>query len=132
MLMPLNAKAPHPIDVRAGRNLLIARKRAGITQEELGKRARLTFQQIQKYERGRNRMSLSRAWELAEILGCNVTDFFEGVANTVPPVVLATPGFLPWIAIYERAQAAGCADLLSDIAADIITLSENAAVGTAA
>lgn len=132
MLMPITAKPPHPIDVRAGRNLRLARKWAGFTQEKLGKRAGITFQQVQKYESGRSRMSLSRAWEFAEILGCNVADFFEGAANTVPHTDPASPGFLSWIAIYERAQAAGCAAVLPGIAGDIVAHYERAANSSAA
>lgn len=86
----------------------------------------ISFQQIQKYERGFNRMSLSRAWEIAEILGISVADLFDGAASAVPDIDFTSPGFVRWIALYNRAHRAGCASLLSGIAAEFIALYESA------
>ena len=59
---------PHPIDAIVGANLRQLRKRAGLSQTELGDRVGVTFQQIQKYENAKNRMSASRLWDCARVL----------------------------------------------------------------
>ena len=51
----------------------------GLSQEELGQRLGLTFQQVQKYELGRNRVSASRLYQLSEELGVPISWFFEGI-----------------------------------------------------
>jgi len=114
-------RRPHPVDVIAGRNLKLARSRAGFSQERLGKAVGLTFQQIQKYERGANRMSLSRAAEFAAVPGMSVADFFER-----PPVSAGdfdSAGYSRWSALYRRAQAAGIASEVTRITRAIIDLS---------
>ena len=68
---------PHPMDIRAGRNLRMARIAARVSQEALAAAVGITFQQIQKYERGANRMSLSRAWQFSQVLGIPVGTFFQ-------------------------------------------------------
>lgn len=67
------------VDVTCGQNLRAIRLGAGLSQAELGKRAGLTFQQIQKYENGTNRMSASRIAQLASLLNVSVISFFEGI-----------------------------------------------------
>lgn len=115
-----NKKKPHPVDATAGRNLMMARSRAGYTQARLAEAVGLTFQQIQKYERGANRMSLSRASEFAAVLGISVTEFFEE-----PPMGTAhlpTPGYSRWIMLYQKALDAGIASEVVRIAGAIINL----------
>ena len=68
----------HPVDVYVGKKLRHKRTMLGLSQEAIGKAIGVTFQQIQKYERGINRMSSSRLFEFARILHVPVSFFFEG------------------------------------------------------
>lgn len=77
--MPHNSRpddAPHPIDVHVGRAIAEHRKRIGMTQSEVGQAVGVTFQQLQKYERGYNRVSASRLHQIAGVLGLPITAFF--------------------------------------------------------
>jgi len=69
---------PHPIDVTVGASVRTYRRQRGMTQTELGEALGLTFQQIQKYERGTNRISASKLVMRAEALRVPVGAFFEG------------------------------------------------------
>ena len=69
---------PHPVDQHVGQRLRLRRSLLGMSQERLGERLGLTFQQVQKYERGSNRIGASRLFEVAAILDVPVTWFFEG------------------------------------------------------
>lgn len=68
--------SPDDIDRNAGRRLLAARRIAGISQDALAQKVGVTFQQIQKYEKGYNRMSVGRVWQIAQILAVPVSYFF--------------------------------------------------------
>lgn len=68
----------HPVDVYVGRRLRLKRTIMGMSQEALGKATGVTFQQIQKYERGMNRMGASRLYHFAKLLSVSVSYFFEG------------------------------------------------------
>lgn len=74
----MTTKAPHPIDQRVGSRVRQRRMFIGMSQEQLGERLSLTFQQIQKYEKGTNRISASRLWEMSKILDVPIDFFFEG------------------------------------------------------
>jgi transcriptional regulator with XRE-family HTH domain len=78
------AKRPTPIDVAVGRNVRIWRMAKGLSQAQLGNRLGVTFQQIQKYEVGANRVGTGRLVKLAAILGVPVAALFEGTAGTDP------------------------------------------------
>ncbi len=67
---------PHPIDVHVGSRLRERRILLSIPQDQLAKQTGITFQQIQKYESGRNRVSASRLFEFANLLSVPVTYFF--------------------------------------------------------
>ncbi len=69
--------AIHPIDRHVGSRLRMRRNMVGISQDELGKAVGITFQQIQKYERGTNRIGSSRLYEIAKVLNVPVSFFFE-------------------------------------------------------
>jgi len=73
----------HPVDIHVGKRLRSRRTLLGMSQEELGKSVGVTFQQIQKYERGLNRIGSSRLYEFACILGVSVTYFFEDLDAAV-------------------------------------------------
>ena len=68
---------PNPVDVHAGSRVRLRRTLLGLSQEKLGEAVGLTFQQVQKYERGTNRISASRLWDLSRVLDCPVSFFFE-------------------------------------------------------
>lgn len=70
---------PHPVDELVGRRLRLCRKERGFSQAYLGERLGLTFQQIQKYERGSNRISASKLWEAASVLEVPVSSLFHGL-----------------------------------------------------
>jgi len=72
---------PHPVDVHVGRRLRLKRMILGLSQESVGKAIGVTFQQIQKYERGINRMGASRLYDFARSLGVHVSYFFEGYGD---------------------------------------------------
>lgn len=68
----------HPVDVYVGKRLRLKRTLQGLSQEAIGNAIGVTFQQIQKYERGINRMGASRLFDFARALGVPVSYFFEG------------------------------------------------------
>ncbi|MEL6289592.1 MAG: helix-turn-helix transcriptional regulator [Pseudomonadota bacterium] len=70
---------PHPIDKFVGEKVKHYRKRKKLTQTELGNELGLTFQQIQKYEKGSNRIGASRIFLLSKLLEVPVHKFFEGL-----------------------------------------------------
>jgi len=74
-------KKPNPIDVHVGSRLRLRRMLVGMSQEKLGDRMGLTFQQIQKYEKGANRIGASRLYHLSRILDVPVQFFFEDASR---------------------------------------------------
>ncbi len=70
---------PNPVDVHVGKRVRERRVSLGMTQTDLGEYLRLTFQQIQKYERGANRISASKLWALSDYLKVSVEWFFDGL-----------------------------------------------------
>jgi transcriptional regulator with XRE-family HTH domain len=78
-----NARTPfHPVDVHVGRRMRQRRTMLGLSQTTLGTAAGLTFQQVQKYENGSNRVSASRLVEFAEALDVPIAYFFEEQPTT--------------------------------------------------
>ena len=71
------ASVPNPIDVHVGKRVRLRRTLLGLSQEKLGLALGLTFQQVQKYERGVNRISSSRLYHLSQILDVPVAFFFD-------------------------------------------------------
>lgn len=74
---------PHPVDVHVGQRVKLRRTLMGMTQGKLGESIALTFQQIQKYERGANRVSASKLWQLGNVLDVPVSFFFEDIPESV-------------------------------------------------
>ena len=74
----MSRKGPNSIDKIVGQNIRMHRLAKGLSQTELGERLGLTFQQVQKYEKGSNRVGSGRLFEIAGVLGVNVTVFFAG------------------------------------------------------
>jgi transcriptional regulator with XRE-family HTH domain len=86
------SRRPNPIDVHVGSRVRFRRMLLGMSQEKLGERLGLTFQQIQKYEKGINRIGASRLFDLAQVLGVPVQFFYEEVPAAEPPP-LVSEGF---------------------------------------
>lgn len=72
---------PHPVDRFVGRRVAEKRISLGYNQSDLGRALGLTFQQIQKYEKGANRISSSKLWEMAKFLSVDISYFFDGLAD---------------------------------------------------
>jgi transcriptional regulator with XRE-family HTH domain len=79
---------PNPIDVFVGSRLRLRRTLMGISQVALAKALGLTFQQVQKYERGVNRIGASRLYDLAQVLGVGIDYFYQEMS---PEVEAASP-----------------------------------------
>jgi transcriptional regulator with XRE-family HTH domain len=77
-------KAPNPIDRHVGSRVRMRRVLIGMSQERLGEALGLTFQQVQKYEKGTNRIGASRLQQISTILDAPVSFFFEGAPGADP------------------------------------------------
>jgi transcriptional regulator with XRE-family HTH domain len=75
-------EAPHAVDVHVGKTIRIQRLMRKVSQTELGDRVGVTFQQIQKYEKGSNRVSASMLVEIAGALNVDVRTFFDDLLAT--------------------------------------------------
>jgi transcriptional regulator with XRE-family HTH domain len=94
----VRGRGDNPVDVLVGHNIRIHRLDHGLSQTELGNRIGVTFQQVQKYENGVNRIGSGRLFKIAEVLGVPVSSFFEGAnysgnerARNSPIAMLAEP-----------------------------------------
>ena len=72
------AAIPNPIDIYVGKRVRLRRTMLGMSQDSLGKALGLTFQQVQKYERGTNRIGSSRLYHISHILEVSIAYFFDG------------------------------------------------------
>lgn len=68
---------PNPIDMHVGGRIRLRRSVLGLSQEKLAEELGITFQQVQKYERGLNRVGASRLWDLSQVLSVPVSFFYE-------------------------------------------------------
>lgn len=75
------AKKPNPVDVHIGARIRARRIAMGKSQEKMGNAIGITFQQVQKYEKGTNRIGGSRMQQIADFLGVSPSYFFEGVPS---------------------------------------------------
>jgi transcriptional regulator with XRE-family HTH domain len=87
---------PHPVDRHVGRRVCEKRLALGYNQSDLGRALGLTFQQIQKYEKGANRVSASKLWDIARFFKVDIGYFFEGLTGS-PAMGMAETG-----AAFER------------------------------
>jgi transcriptional regulator with XRE-family HTH domain len=82
--LPMTKKAPNPIDRHVGSRVRMRRMLIGMSQEKLGEALGLTFQQVQKYEQGTNRIGASRLHRIASVLGVPIEFFYEGAPHGSP------------------------------------------------
>lgn len=116
-----STKAPDPMDIALGAAVRIRRRTIGMSQEALAEQCGVSFQQIQKYENGANRISFSRLVLIARALRCRVTDLmdvFDGpdkeTARDLDLLTrLRTPGALELLAAYERLTPEARSSLVS-------------------
>src|SRR3954466_1605752 len=101
-----STKAPDPMDVALGAAVRIRRRTIGMSQEALAEQCGVSFQQIQKYENGANRISFSRLVQIARALRCRVVDLMD---------VLDTPGQEPTgdMDLLGRMRTPGALELLA-------------------
>jgi len=128
-------RGPNPIDVHVGLRVRLRRKELGISQSQLAEGLGLTFQQVQKYERGANRISASKLFELTRLLQTEISYFFVGTDgfastdgdhpaayNSIIEAMLAEPsGPLladAFLRIKKRSIRKALADLACGIAAN--------------
>ena len=71
----------HPVDIHVGKQLKALRIYRGFIQKDVANRLEISFQQLQKYETGANRVSASRLYEIARLFNVRVSHFFEGLAG---------------------------------------------------
>ena len=80
----MRPKANQPVDSLVGARIRLLRKRRKMSQTELGEAVGVTFQQIQKYENGKNRVGASRLHLVATALDVPIAELFDGVAESGP------------------------------------------------
>lgn len=78
----ISKRVPNPVDAHVGSRIRMRRMLIGMSQEKLGERLGLTFQQVQKYEKGSNRVSASRLYQMAKVLGVPVQYFFDDLPQS--------------------------------------------------
>lgn len=88
----MGKKTPNPIDVHVGGRVKQARMMLGMSQQAVARPLNLTFQQVQKYERGTNRIGSSRLHQIAAIVGKPVAWFFEGLPENAVNVAFVEAG----------------------------------------
>jgi transcriptional regulator with XRE-family HTH domain len=79
-----NRRAPNPVDVHVGSRVRLRRVLLGLSQEKLADRLGLTFQQVQKYEKGTNRISASRLQQISQILEVPISYFYAELPGDLP------------------------------------------------
>ena len=77
-----NPRGPNSIDRHVGSRIRLRRQLLNLSQERLGEELGVTFQQVQKYERGTNRVGAGRLWHLAKVLDVPVSFFYEGAVDS--------------------------------------------------
>lgn len=82
---------PNPIDVHVGARLRLRRMLLGLSQDKLGEAIGLTFQQVQKYERGANRIGASRLYDLSQILDVPVAFFYDDMPEAIAAAAARPP-----------------------------------------
>ncbi len=117
----LSTKAPDPMDIALGAAVRIRRRTIGISQEALADQCGVSFQQIQKYENGANRISFSRLVQIARALRCRVVDLMDVLDGPDQAMTsdmdaltrIRTPGAMELLAAYERMKPEARSSLLA-------------------
>ena len=100
-----------PVDAHVGARVRLRRKMLGLSQEKLAQALGLTFQQIQKYELGANRIAASRLWDLSNVLDVPLSFFYDGIESDIRSVrpepiectdPMREPAILAFVSTYYR------------------------------
>ena len=125
------ATNPHRFDVAIGQRIRERRRAVGMSQAALAQATGVTFQQIQKYERGANRISFSRLVQIAEALGCPIGDLAEGLSQAQPAdelehlnALLAKPGALEMLEAYAALPSHSIRRTLIHLARSLVAAEE--------
>jgi len=104
--------APHPLDIALGSRVRLRRKELGISQTNLANAIGITFQQVQKYEHGTNRISFSRLVEISTALKCSIADLIDNLDKSKNTALfsrqmsyLAEPGAGDLLEVYSRIES---------------------------
>src|SRR3954447_20956956 len=132
MLDIVSQKAPEVLDVALGAAVRLRRRTLGLSQEVLAEHCGVSFQQIQKYENGANRISFSRLVQISRALRCRVTDLmdvFDGADKETAEDLdlltrMRTPGALELLSAYEK--------LAPDVRSSLVSLVRTLSVQQAA
>jgi len=132
----MSARISDPIDAMVGAKIRIFRKNRKISQTELAERIGVTFQQVQKYEKGTNRVGSSRLSRIAAVLGISVGELFasseeEPADATSPFRLLAEPGALRVLKSYARASDPSVRHAIAELVEDIANQHTAATPGAA-
>ena len=104
----MSVKSPSAIDKHVGTRVRMRRMLIGMSQEKLGEALKITFQQVQKYEKGTNRISASRLQQIANVLGVTVSFLYEGAPTEAEAggfAESATPAYVAdFVASHEGLQ----------------------------
>jgi transcriptional regulator with XRE-family HTH domain len=106
----MSAKSPDPIDRLVGRNIHIQRMAKGISQVDLAEQLGVSFQQVQKYERGTNRIGAGRLVRIAGVLDVSILTLFEGTDGVhgpngpSPQALLAHPQHFSLVQAFSRVE----------------------------
>jgi transcriptional regulator with XRE-family HTH domain len=112
-VVDVSIKAPDPMDIALGAAVRIRRRTIGMSQEALAEQCGVSFQQIQKYENGANRISFSRLVQIARALRCRVVDLMDVLDTPDRETTgdldlltrMRTPGALELLSAYEHLPA---------------------------
>src|SRR5688572_31889855 len=98
-------KSTGTIDKEIGSRMRMRRMLIGMSQEKLGEMLGLTFQQVQKYEKGTNRISVSRMIDIANVLGVDIHFFFEGLTGSKKAGGFAEPAQPGFVSDFKIGRA---------------------------
>ncbi len=90
-------RSPNPVDVHVGERIRKRRRALGVSQDRLAEQLGLTFQQVQKYERGANRVSASKLYQVARALQASIPYFFEGLPDPMQAAGVADVEPAPFV-----------------------------------
>ena len=132
------AKVPNPIDIHVGNRVRIRRMMLSMSQEKVGNALGISFQQVQKYEKGTNRLGASRLQHLAQILQVPIAYFFEGApqararsTQTRQPAdefgafvteLLSKPHGLAMVMAFAKIKSRKVQDSIVQLAENIVTM----------
>jgi transcriptional regulator with XRE-family HTH domain len=111
-----NERRSTPVDAYVGRRLKQRREDLTLSQERLAEMLGISFQQVQKYERGLNRVGASRLFQLCSIMGVESSFFFDGLTPTPVPGIAEAPPEMDTLSTAALLAAPGALELLADYA----------------